>query len=335
MFKFSLSFILLFFVSIAYAQPPACTNTLITGGGVQIVNAGQVFCVPPGSAFSGSFLVNAGGHVVICVGSFTGGVTIQPGGTLWDSPSVTYTGALAVFGTRNSNASNCVTCSAPSSGTLTTPSAICSGTSTGIDGSAVSGATYEWQREGTLNANNWSAIGGNTEDLAAGTIGNLTTTTRFRRRTSACSPVQTSAWVTVTITVNALPSNPLVAVNGSRCGTGTVNLSVTGAAAGTTVDWYAAASGGTVLTGGSGTSSFTTPSINSTTNYYAEVRNTTTGCVSSSRVEVTATVNSGPSNDLVAVDGERCGTGTVNISVTGAAAGTTISEENTSELQSR
>jgi hypothetical protein len=325
MSKISLSLFLLFFAFIGYAQPPACTTTLLSGTeGTRNVSSGEVVCVPAGSGWLGNFLVQNGGHVVICRSNFTGSVTIQPGGTLWDSPAVTYTGALANFGSLNRSTSNCTTCSAPSSGTLTTPSAICSGSQTGINGSAVSGANYEWQRENTLNANNWVSIGGNTEDLASGTIGNLTTTTRFRRRTSACSPLQSSAWVTVTITVNALPSNPLVAVNGSRCGPGTVNLSVTGATNGTTVDWYAAATGGALLTGGSATANYTTPNINTITTYYAELRNTTTGCVSGVRIPVDARVNDEPNTGSLAVDGSRCGPGTVNLSVTGATNGTTV-----------
>lgn len=79
-------------------------------------------------------------------------------------------------------------------------------------------------------------------------------------------------------------------VNGSRSLAGTVSLSAT-TAVGTTVDWYANATGGNVLSGGSGTLSFTTPSISATTTYYAQARNSTTGCVSSSRTVVVATVN--------------------------------------------
>jgi hypothetical protein len=93
----------------------------------------------------------------------------------------------------------------------------------------------------------------------------------------------TCAWV-VTGTPPAQPT----AVDGSRFGTGTVSLSAT-VSAGNTVDWYAAATGGTALSTGS--TAFTTPSISSTTSYYAESRNITTGCVSASRTAVTATVN--------------------------------------------
>ncbi|MEZ5045761.1 MAG: hypothetical protein R2831_02095 [Chitinophagaceae bacterium] len=62
-------------------------------------------------------------------------------------------------------------------------------------------------------------------------------------------------------------NNPqlLSSTPGSRCGLGTVDLSAT-ANAGSTINWYNAASGGTLL--GSG-ATFTTPSIASTTTYYA------------------------------------------------------------------
>lgn len=72
--------------------------------------------------------------------------------------------------------------------------------------------------------------------------------------------------------------------DGSRCGSGTVTLGANTTAG--TINWYAALSGGTSL--GSGTS-FTTPSISTTTTYYVDV--TSSGCTSSPRTAVTATVN--------------------------------------------
>jgi PKD repeat protein len=96
----------------------------------------------------------------------------------------------------------------------------------------------------------------------------------------------------VVVTVSgAAPNAPTSPVNGSRCGTGTVNISAS-PVAGATIDWYDVPSGGTVLAGGAGVSSFTTPSISTTTTYYAESRNTS-GCagVSASRTAVVATVN--------------------------------------------
>jgi len=80
------------------------------------------------------------------------------------------------------------------------------------------------------------------------------------------------------------------AVNGSRMLAGTVSLAAT-PPSGSTVDWYANSVGGNVLSGGLGVVNYTTPSISNTTIYYVQSRNTTSGCVSSTRTAVTATVN--------------------------------------------
>jgi hypothetical protein len=93
----------------------------------------------------------------------------------------------------------------------------------------------------------------------------------------------------ISCTVANSPASP-TGTNGSRMNAGTVGLSAV-APAGSTVDWYANSSGGNVLAGGLGTSSFTTPSISNTTTYYVQSRNTTNGCVSSTRTAVVATVN--------------------------------------------
>ena len=71
---------------------------------------------------------------------------------------------------------------------------------------------------------------------------------------------------------------------------GTVTLSAT-PPAGSTVDWYANSTGGNVLSGGLGATTYTTPSISNTTTYFAQSRNSTSGCVSSTRTAVVATVN--------------------------------------------
>jgi hypothetical protein len=59
---------------------------------------------------------------------------------------------------------------------------------------------------------------------------------------------------------------------------------------GITIDWYNASSGGATVTGGYGVTSFS-PSLTQTTTYYAESRNTSMNCVSSSRLSVTVTIN--------------------------------------------
>lgn len=93
---------------------------------------------------------------------------------------------------------------------------------------------------------------------------------------------------TLVLTIIASPVAP-VGTGAARCDSGTVTISAT-PGLNETIDWYAASSGGTALTTGSNT--FVTPGIIATTNYYAQSRSVITGCFSSSRTMVTATVNS-------------------------------------------
>ncbi|MFZ4544017.1 MAG: SdrD B-like domain-containing protein, partial [Saprospiraceae bacterium] len=105
-----------------------------------------------------------------------------------------------------------------------------------------------------------------------------------------------------------------VGVGAARCGTGTVGLSATGCVGGT-LNWYSVASGGTAL--GTGTS-FTSPSISTTTTYFVECNYN--GCISS-RVPVTATINASPAAPTV-VAASRCGPGIVDLLASGCAGGT-------------
>ena len=99
----------------------------------------------------------------------------------------------------------------------------------------------------------------------------------------------------------------------TRCGTGTVVLGATTSAG--TINWYSVSTGGTSL--GTGTS-YTTPSISTTTTYYVDA--TDNGCTTESRTAVTATVNTIPTITGI-TPGSRIGTGTVVLGAT-ASAGT-------------
>jgi hypothetical protein len=90
-----------------------------------------------------------------------------------------------------------------------------------------------------------------------------------------------------TFTANTSTASAIVP-NQSRCGQGTVTFSST-SISGLILDWYDAATGGTLLS--SGTTSYTTPSLSANTTYYVSVRNTATGCVSANRLAVTATIS--------------------------------------------
>jgi hypothetical protein len=104
---------------------------------------------------------------------------------------------------------------------------------------------------------------------------------------------------------------PASSSNGSRCNTGTVTISAT-PPAGSTIDWYTTSSGTTLVANGSGTTTLITPSISVTTNYYAASRHLVTGCVSSTRRTVTATVTNSSGRD-VAVTSCGCTSGLTSV----------------------
>jgi hypothetical protein len=71
--------------------------------------------------------------------------------------------------------------------------------------------------------------------------------------------------------------------NGSRCGTGTVNISAD-VSAGATVRWYTVSTGGASIGSSGDNATFTTPSISATTTYFAEAWNGSCALVSSTVV---------------------------------------------------
>ena len=119
------------------------------------------------------------------------------------------------------------------------------------------GMVFQWQNS-TDGGTTWT-------DIATATALTYSTIpvepTQYRCKLVACNgvPGYTS---TATIGFN----NSIVSTTpGLRCGTGTATAGATGSA-GTTIKWYANASGGSAL--GTGTT-FTTPSISATTTYFA------------------------------------------------------------------
>ncbi len=186
--------------------------------------------------------------------------------------------------------------------TASTPSFVCG------SGAVTLGATAS---AGTIN---WYSLSSGGTSLATGTAyttASLSSTQNYYvdATVAGCT---TSSRTTITASVNAIPSN-LNTSAGSRCGTGTVVLGATYNSG--TINWYDALTAGTLM--GTGTS-FTTPSISSTTNYY--VSSTLNGCTSSPRILVAATVNSIPTITST-TPGSTCGAGLVVLGAT-ASAGT-------------
>jgi hypothetical protein len=101
---------------------------------------------------------------------------------------------------------------------------------------------------------------------------------------------ESSGNASVSVTSIALPAAP-TAGNQTACEGGAIPNITASLVAGSVTDWYAAATGGSVLAGGTGTSSFATGQTSQGTyTYYAESRNTISGCVSATRTPVTLTI---------------------------------------------
>jgi hypothetical protein len=120
----------------------------------------------------------------------------------------------------------------------------------------------------------------------------------------------------VTVTINPIPGNPSVN-DGNVCGPGEVSLTALGAPEGGGYNWYDSNLSSTVISTGA---EFTT-SIDASRSYFVSIVNQY-GC-EGERTEVLANVNEFPSSPT-GEDGERCGTGDVDISATTTIEGASI-----------
>ena len=180
--------------------------------------------------------------------------------------------------------------------TATTPSTICGGDTFTISAAASAG-TLAW-----YNVPVGGIVQGNGNNFS---LSNWSTTTTFyvQATDGSCQ----SSRIPVIVTVNERPFNTTL-TPASRCGNGTVTLAATYTIG--TINWFANPSGGTAIATGS---SFTTPSIATTTTYYVEAENN--GCVSSIRTAITATVFDVPIITST-TPASRCGNGSVQLQAT-------------------
>jgi uncharacterized protein (TIGR02145 family) len=166
----------------------------------------------------------------------------------------------------------------------------------------------------TWTSNGGGSVNGNSVTFASGAATGTKTVIARSAQTYSNAPVCYSGTVTQSATVNTLPTVASSA-GAARCGSGTLTLTAT-PSADAVIDWYSVATGDAVLSGGSATNSFTTPSISASTVYYAEARIVATGCVSSSRTAVTATINAVPTiNTHPATSATTCTGSTVQLTV--------------------
>ena len=178
--------------------------------------------------------------------------------------------------------------------TATSPATICGGDTFTISATASAG-TLAW-----YNVSTGGLVQGTGTSFS---LSNWNTTTTFyvQATDGSCQSVRTP----VIVTVNQRPT-ALTAVGASRCGTGTLALSATYTNG--TINWYDAATAGTLVFTGS---NFVTPSLSATTTYYVEAVNGT--CVSTVRTPVTATVNTIPTVTST-TPASRCGAGVITLS---------------------
>jgi LEA14-like dessication related protein len=158
--------------------------------------------------------------------------------------------------------------------TITGSASPCSGSSQIYSVTNVAGTTYNW-----TFPTGWS-------QTAGGTTNSVTVTTNGTAGTITVTPSNTCGSGTArTLAVTPIISPTITTTTpNSRDLAGTVTLGATASVG--TISWYAALTGGSAL--GTGTS-YTTPSISTTTTYYVEVNNG--GCISTPRIAVVAAVN--------------------------------------------
>ena len=189
--------------------------------------------------------------------------------------------------------------------TTTTPASRCD-TGTVTLGATASAGTLSWY----ANPTGGTALGTGTSFITPSI--SLTTTYYVETVNATCSSSRTAVIATVNTTPSVSSTSP-----GSRCDTGSVNISATISAGGNVAanyNWYDVPTGGTPIGNGN---SFNTPIISITTTYYIEAVNGT--CISP-RTAVIATVNTTPTV-LTTTPASRCDTGTLTLGAT-ASAGT-------------
>jgi gliding motility-associated-like protein len=171
--------------------------------------------------------------------------------------------------------------------------------------------TYKWQS--STNGTSWTDI------TSSNTLGytipsGLTVTTYYRRAATNATTYYFTNPIVITVT-----PNPTITANvpATACGTSTVTLSAT--SSGGVVKWYSASTGGTLLGTGS---SLITPSIATTTTYYAQAESAN-GCISSAaRTAVAATIVTTAPVIQSTTTAARCDSGSVTLTATLSAATT-------------
>ncbi|RQO29950.1 hypothetical protein DBR32_13620 [Taibaiella sp. KBW10] len=224
--------------------------------------AESVNTIPAGGTFTGTIMTPA----TALLGNTRLRIRVEEGSTFFDPCSTLYYGEAEDYSVNVITPPSCATVTFPTTVLANAnPRNLCVSGNVDLSISSLmpqaAGITYQWQSSPT-GAAPWTNVG-----TASATSGNMITglsATTYYRLQILCSgtPVVTTSIDTVTV------NNPgtLTGTGGARCGPGPVSLSATPATAGGTIRWYENAAGGVALGMGQ---NFSTPSITSTTTFYA------------------------------------------------------------------
>ncbi|HMJ70881.1 MAG TPA: gliding motility-associated C-terminal domain-containing protein [Cyclobacteriaceae bacterium] len=204
--------------------------------------------------------------------------------------------------------------------TQPSPSTVCSGLTPTFTTAASNNAaiTYRWQRQTApsvfTDLNNGGGYANvTTAVLSVNTTGNFGAG-NYRCRISG-TRVDDEFTNAAALIVNSPPAAPTTTGSTSCTSPAVLTLSAAGGAAGQ-YRWYTVALGGSPL-GGQTNSTYTTPSLATTTTYHVAINN---GTCESTRTPVTATISSTPAPPTT-TGASSCGSGPVLLSASGGSAG--------------
>jgi hypothetical protein len=236
-------------------------------------------------------------QTITALANTTSGSTVEwydaaTGGSIVTTPTLNSVGTVTYFAASKNNTTNCYSLTrtpvvltinaspnAPTSGGNITECALSTIQTITASATTTSGSTVEWYN---------AAIGGSVvTSPTLNSIGTITYYAASKNNTTNCYSLTRTA---IILTINALPNAPTSGGNITECAMSTIQTitALANTTSGSTVEWYDAATGGSVIT---------SPTLNSvgTVTYYAASKNNTTSCNSLTRTAVVLTINALPS----------------------------------------
>jgi gliding motility-associated-like protein len=277
------------------ASRTAVDVTINTLPSAPTANASQAFC---GSATVASLsaTTGSGGDVVNWFSSSSGGTAL--------ASTTALTTATTYYAESQNSTTGCVSSSRTAVDVTinTLPSAPTANAAQAFCGSATVASLSATTGSGGDVVNWFSSSSGGT--ALASTTALTTGTTYYAESQNSTTGCVSSSRTAVDVTINTLPSAPTANASQTFCGSDTVaSLSATVSSGGDVVNWFDVTTGGVALA--------STTALTTSTTYYAESQNSTTGCVSSSRTAVDVTINSLPSAPTANTSQAFCGSATV------------------------